>query len=81
MELLTQRCRLEPVKGTREIKEHDLHSASCFVQVRVGSLKQADDGVFNSDPEAAGKLQWVWRGAHLRSQMGQYPSLEDVYDV
>ena len=79
LELLMQQCRLDRVEGTGEIKERDPHSAVCFVKMSL--LKQAGDGVFNINLGVVGKLQWVQRGAHLRSEMGQDQSLQDFHDV
>jgi len=42
--------RLNCIKITEEIKEHDPHSAACFVQ------KQIDDGIFIINPRMMSKL-------------------------
>ena len=49
-------CRLNCIENTGEIKEHDPHCAACFVQMRVGSLKQVDDGIFNINHRTISKL-------------------------
>jgi len=46
VDLLTQQCRLTYTKHTGKNKEHDPHSAACFVQMRVVSFKRVYDGVF-----------------------------------
>ena len=58
-------------KCTGEIREHDPHSAACFVQMTVGSLKQVYNGIFNSNPTTISKLQWVLEGASLVIQVEQ----------
>jgi len=48
--------RLTCLNSSGEIKEHDPYCAACFVQMRVGSLKQVDDGIFNNNPRMISKL-------------------------
>jgi len=43
LKLLTQHYKLNDIKSTGEIKKCDPHRAACFVQMRVGSLKQVED--------------------------------------
>ena len=45
LEFLSQKSRLNGVKYN-ENEKHDAHSAACFTQMTVGSLKQLCDGVF-----------------------------------
>lgn len=47
---------------TGEIRAHHPHSAIKCVQMRLGSLKQADDDIFNFSTTAVSKLQRVLRG-------------------
>ena len=49
LKLLSEQCRLDCVKGTGGIKEHDRQSAVCFVQVRLHLLQQVNDGIFDSN--------------------------------
>ena len=57
LEQLTQLCRLICVKITGKVKEHDPHSASCFVQVRqsifIFNPKPQDDQYTTMDPGKA----------------------------
>ena len=63
--------RLDSVKFTWEIEEHDPHSATCFVQMIVSQLKQMyDGGVFKSNPLTM-RLKWILEGACLIIEEGQ----------
>ena len=57
--------QLDGVKCAGEMEEHDPHSAACFIQMTVGSLKQVYDGVFNYNPTIIIKLQRVLEDACL----------------
>lgn len=48
LEFLTKQIRLCCNKCTGEIEEHNPHSASCFVLMKMGLLKQVYNGMFNS---------------------------------
>jgi len=45
LQLVPQKQRLDGVKGTGEVEEHDSHSVSRLFQVREASLQQEDDGL------------------------------------
>lgn len=80
LEILTKQIRLNCVKCTGEIKEHDPRSAACFVQMTVGWLKQVDDGVFNANSTTISELQGVLICSSLLTQVGQQESLQDLHD-
>ena len=48
------------------MKEYDPYHASCFVQVRVGTLMQVDGGIFNTNLRMKSKL--YLKGVHLLTE-------------
>ena len=63
--------KLDGVKLSEEMEEHDPHSAACLIQMNVSLVKQVYDGVFNSNPTTISKLQWVLKRTGLFTQVGQ----------
>ena len=66
-----QKCRLNGVESTGEIKEHDPHSASRLLQVRQLSFQKEDDGVVHIDASLIGKLEWVHKRSHHSVKMDE----------
>ena len=50
---------LYSVKSTREIKEHDPHSAPRLLWVRQRSVQEEDDGIVHSNARLICTLEWV----------------------
>jgi len=64
-QLVTQTSLTDGVKCTRELKQHDPHSARKFIRVSIYLVGQVDDGVLNPPSGLIGELEGVQKWLDL----------------